>query len=125
MEVKFFICEICGNIVEKARDSGIDVICCGQPMTRIVANTEENVALEKHISVVSAEGDKLKIQVGSILHPMIDKHFIEWILIVTPKSVKRYPLKSGDEPIIYIPKEDNIEVYAYCNVHGLWKLENK
>lgn len=122
MEVKFYLCEHCGNIVEKIKDSGVPIICCGFPMTKIEANVKE-ASVEKHIPVIKEEDDKFIIQVGSVLHPMIEEHYIEWIVVVFDNRVGRFNLKPGDEPVITIPKKDKIDVYAYCNIHGLWKLE--
>jgi superoxide reductase len=122
MEVKFYLCEHCGNLVEKVRDSGVPIICCGEPMARIEANVKE-ASVEKHIPVIKEEGDMFRIEVGSVLHPMTEEHYIEWILVVFDNRVGRFNLKPGDDPIIVIPKKEKIDVYAYCNIHGLWKIE--
>lgn len=118
--MNFYVCNICGNIVEKVKDNGPEIVCCGVSMEELTPNTVE-AATEKHIPVVTKMGDMMEIKVGEVEHPMIDAHYIEWILIDTASSVKRYHLEPNDEPKIVIPFEDNITVYAYCNIHGLWK----
>ena len=117
-----YVCEICGNMVEVVHAGGGSLVCCGQPMKLL----EENVvdaAVEKHVPVVTRDGDKLRVQVGSVPHPMIPEHFIEWIELISPAGVVRESLKPGDAPEVEfcaVPDGDWI-VRAYCNLHGLWK----
>ena len=123
MEQRFYICEHCGNIVAMVKSSGVPVMCCGQEMTEIIPNTKE-AASEKHLPVWSVEGNKVKVSVGSIAHPMAEEHYIEWVSIQTKFGNQRKALKPGEAPEVCftICEGDEVEaVYAYCNLHGLWK----
>ena len=121
--MNYYICEHCGNIVEKIHDSGVPVICCGQPMTLLVPGTVE-AAHEKHIPVVTREGSRVHVEVGSVAHPMVPEHFIQWIDLETKNGVQRHFLKAGEEPkadFVLADGDDVVACYAYCNLHGLWK----
>jgi len=123
MKMKFYRCSICGNIVELVNDGGGELVCCGQPMDELIAKIEDE-GMEKHLPIVSREADKIMVSVGSTLHPMIDAHYINWIIIKYNNKLQKKYLKPGDEPkaIFTIDEEINkIEVYEYCNIHGLWK----
>ena len=121
---KFYICEKCGNIIGKIHDSGVSVICCGQKMTRLEAGTVE-ASREKHIPVVSYDGKRVKVNVGSVTHPMTDEHHISWIYLETDKGGARKTLNPTDAPEVEFALGDEVPVavYAYCNLHGLWKTE--
>ena len=121
---KFYICEKCGNLVEKIDDSGVPMVCCGQKMTPIVAGTVE-ASREKHIPVASVEGNVVKVSVGSVEHPMAEEHSILWVELKTDKGVQRKNLVVGEPPVVSFALVDEmpLEVYAYCNLHGLWKSE--
>ena len=124
-EKKFFICEHCGNIIEMVRKSGVPVVCCGQPMTEIVANTVE-ASVEKHLPVVNIDNGIVSVKVGSVAHPMLPEHHIEWIYLETSKGIQRNALKvdGAPETSFAITEDDKpIAVYEYCNIHGLWKTE--
>ena len=123
-KTKFYICEKCGNLVEKIDDSGVPMVCCGQKMTPIVAGTVE-ASREKHIPVASVEGNVVKGSVGSIEHPMVEEHPILWVELKTDKGVQRKNLVVGEPPVVSFALVDEmpLEVYAYCNLHGLWKSE--
>lgn len=119
--VAFYKCEKCGNIVELIKDAGVPVVCCGENMTKLEAQTADQ-ATEKHVPVATREGDKINVVVGSTLHPMLDAHYIEWIAVVTDNGIERINLLPGDEPkAIFAGKEGSVDVYEYCNIHGLWK----
>ena len=123
MEQMFYICEHCGNIIAKVRDSGVPVVCCGQPMTRIVPGTSDG-AYEKHVPVYTVEGNIVTVTVGAVEHPMVDVHYIEWISLQTSSGNQRKVLKPGDAPkaCFAICEGDEVEaVFAYCNLHSLWK----
>ena len=125
MEQKFFICEHCGNIVAMVKDKGVPVMCCGQKMTPLVPNTKE-AATEKHIPLWKVDGNKVIVNVGAVAHPMLEEHFIEWVSLQTKNVNQRKPLNPNDKPEVcfYISENDEVEaVYAYCNLHGLWKAE--
>lgn len=123
MEQKYFICEHCGNIVTMVQDKGVPVFCCGQKMTPLVPGTVE-AAHEKHIPVYTVEGNTVHVKVGSVDHPMLEEHFITWISLQTRQGSQIKYLKPGEAPAADFAQTegDAVEaVYAYCNLHGLWK----
>ena len=123
--MKVFICEHCGNIVEKIRDRGVPVMCCGQPMTELVPGTTDGAA-EKHVPSVTVDGNKVSVAVGSVERPMLEEHYIEWIAVETANGVQRKALKPGEKPaaeFVLADGESVTAVYEYCNLHGLWKAE--
>ena len=120
--MKLYVCPVCGNVVEKIVDKGVPVVCCGKPMVELTANTTDG-ALEKHVPV-SIDGDKLHVKVGEVSHPMTDEHLITTIIAVFNSQVLRVDLTSADQPEAVFAIGDykgTIEVYEYCNLHGLWK----
>lgn len=124
-KTKFVICRICGNLVDMVNDSGVEMICCGQKMEELVANTVD-AAQEKHVPVIEIEGNKVTVKVGSVTHPMVDNHYIQWIYIKTKQGVQRKCLQPEQQPVaIFTLAEGDelVEAYEYCNLHGLWKKE--
>jgi superoxide reductase len=121
-EQRFFICNICGNMIGMVVDAGVNVECCGEKMEELVPNTVE-ASVEKHLPVVEVEGKIVKVNVGSADHPMVPEHYIEWVYIETEKGGQRKNLQPGEAPNAVFALEDDkvIAVYAYCNLHGLWK----
>ena len=121
---KFFHCKRCGNIIGLINDSGVPMICCGEKMTELVPNTVE-ASVEKHLPVVSFSGSSLSVQVGGAPHPMEEGHHIAFIYVETEKGGQRKSLKTGGEPkTSFVFADDKpAAVYAYCNLHGLWKTE--
>lgn len=121
---RFYICEKCGNIVEKIEDSGVPMVCCGQKMSALVAGTVE-AGREKHIPVAELNGDAVVVTVGSVIHPMIEEHSILWVELETDKGIQRKHLKPGEAPTVtfVLADEKPLAAYAYCNLHGLWKVE--
>ena len=123
MEQKFYVCETCGNIIAMVKPSGVPVVCCGKPMKLIVPNTTD-AAQEKHVPVWSREGNLVKVQVGSAAHPMVAAHYIEWVSLQTKAGNQRKALVVDGAPEVAFALTDGDEVeavYAYCNLHGLWK----
>ena len=121
--MKLYVCPVCGNVVEKIVDKGVPVVCCGKPMVELTANTTDG-ALEKHVPVLSIDGDKLHVKVGEVSHPMTDEHLITTIIAVFNSQVLRVDLTSADQPEAVFAIGDykgTIGVYEYCNLHGLWK----
>lgn len=149
----FYLCKECGNIVALIRSGGGTLVCCDQDMELLDANTVD-ASQEKHVPVYANEGGKTKVTVGSDIHPMTDKHFIEWIAVVTDSRIDIEHLKPGMEPKAeftdyfdqsqacitneddeIVPncegqscnfeysyqQEEKVSIYAYCNLHGLWK----
>ena len=121
---KYYICEKCGNLIEKIDDSGVPVVCCGQKMTPVVAGSVE-ASREKHIPVATIEDGVVRVVVGSVEHPMAEEHSILWVELKTDRGVQRKNLEVGKPPIAIFALADEkpLEVYAYCNLHGLWKYE--
>ena len=123
MEQKFYICEHCGKMVALVKESGVPVMCCGQKMTEIIPGTTD-AAVEKHVPVYTVENNIVHVKVGEVEHPITPEHFIEWVSIQTNQGNQRKVLKPGDQPEICFALCDGDEVeavYAYCNLHGLWK----
>lgn len=123
-ETKFFICEHCGNIVGIIHNAGVPLMCCGQKMTELKAGAVD-ASLEKHVPVAKVEGNVVKVEVGSILHPMTEEHNIAWVYLLTDKGGQRKNLETGKDPVVTFALSDEkpLAVYAYCNLHGLWKTE--
>lgn len=120
--LEIYKCKVCGNIVEMVHAGNGELVCCGQPMTLMVENTTD-AAREKHIPVLTKIAGGAKITVGSIAHPMEEKHFIEWIEVITDGKTARQSLKPGDSPeAVFAGDAAQITtVREYCNLHGLWK----
>jgi len=123
---KFFICKHCGNMVDLVQDKGVPLVCCGENMERLEPNTVE-ASVEKHLPAVTVSGDSISVQVGSVPHPMEDKHHIAFVYVETQRGGQRKCLKVGEEPKLNFCFSDDkpIAVYAYCNLHGLWVTEIK
>lgn len=119
--VKFLYCQHCGNLVQMIEDSGVDIICCGEEMAELVGKTADT-GVEKHLPTVQKDGDHLNVTVGEVLHPMTDEHYIQWIAVVQDGHVEHYDLSPTDEPKATFCATGPADVYAYCNLHGLWKL---
>ena len=122
MDQKFLICEHCGNIVAAVKESGVSVMCCGQKMKEIIPGSVE-ASHEKHIPEFVVEGNKVIVTVGSVEHPMLPEHYIEWVSIQTKQGNQRKQLTPGSAPKVCFSlcEGDSVEaVYAYCNLHGLW-----
>ncbi|MBE6023297.1 MAG: desulfoferrodoxin [Cellulosilyticum sp.] len=123
MEQKYYICEHCGNIITKVKDTGVPVMCCGQKMTELIAGTTD-AAVEKHIPIYEVKDNKVYVTVGSVEHPMLQEHYIEWVSIQTDKGMQRKVLSPGEAPKVTFAlcDDEKLEaVYEYCNLHGLWK----
>ena len=123
---KFFICEHCGNMVGLIDDKGVPLVCCGDDMTELVPNTVEASA-EKHLPAVTVSGNNISVQIGSVPHPMEEAHHIPFVYVETENGGQRKCLKVGAEPKLSFAFTDDkpVAVYAYCNLHGLWKTEIK
>ena len=122
-KMKFYVCEHCGNIVEKVVDKGVPVVCCGEKMKELVAGSVD-AAAEKHVPAVVCEGDKVTVTVGDVEHPMVEEHYIGWVAIETEQGVQRKYLKAGQRPQVQFVLADGdklVAAYAWCNLHGLWK----
>ena len=123
MEPKFYLCEDCDNLVIMLKRSGVPVICCGQKMKELIPGTVD-ASLEKHVPVYQVEGNVVSVKVGAAEHPMLQEHFIEWVFLQTKQGMQKKGLKPGQAPEVCFAlcEGDEVEaVYAYCNLHGLWK----
>ena len=123
-KTKCYICPHCRNTVEMIYDTDIKLFCCGDEMNELVPNTVE-ASGEKHIPAVTVGNGVVEVNVGSIDHPMEDVHFIEWVQVQTETGSQRKYLTPGQPPHVRFELGDEkaIAVYAYCNLHGLWKTE--
>ena len=121
--MKFLKCKICGKIVAVVNERQVPTICCGQPMEEMVPNTSDG-AVEKHVPVYEVNDNVVTVRVGEVDHPMTEEHYIEWVLLKTKQGNQRKALKPNEAPKVEfaILEGDEVEaVYAYCNLHGLWK----
>jgi superoxide reductase len=123
-EHKFYRCKHCGNLIGMIQSSGARVVCCGEEMEELVANTVD-AAKEKHVPVVTVDGNIVTVEVGSVTHPMEEKHYIQWIYLQTKNGGQRKCLSPGDEPkaTFALDNDEVVAVFEYCNIHGLWKTE--
>lgn len=123
---KFFLCKHCGNLIGMVENKGVPLVCCGENMAELVPNTVE-ASVEKHLPVYTMSGDTLEVQVGSMPHPMEENHHIVFIFVETACGGQRKRLTVGGEPKASFRFVDDkpVSIYAYCNLHGLWKTEVK
>ena len=119
--LEIYKCEICGNIVEVLHGGKGELVCCGQAMKLFRENTVD-AAKEKHVPVVERTGDGFLVKVGSVAHPMEEKHYIEWVEIIADGKAYRQFLNPGDKPEAFFKIDaDQVTAREYCNIHGLWK----
>ena len=119
-KLQVYKCEVCGNIVEVLHEGAGELVCCDQPMKLMEEQTEEQ-GKEKHVPVVEKTDAGIKVKVGSVPHPMEEKHYIEWIELRTKKGTLKKFLNPGEKPEAEFEiKEDILGAREYCNVHGLW-----
>lgn len=120
--VNFYYCKKCGNMVAKIKDGGGTLTCCDEPMIKLDANTTDAVQ-EKHVPDYKVEDGKIKVTIGSILHPSLPEHYIEWIALVTDDGIQLTYLQPGMEPKVEFAQVEHGTIYEYCNLHGLWKTD--
>ncbi len=121
--MKFYLCKHCGNIISFVNNSGVPVVCCGEKMQELVPGTVD-ASQEKHVPVYSVEGNVVTVKVGAAEHPMTEEHYIPWVALQTKFGNQRKELKPGAQPEVkfaMIEGDEVVNVYAYCNLHGLWK----
>lgn len=122
MELKLYVCRHCGNVIWKVVDKGVPVTCCGEKMEELVPGTTD-AAREKHVPDIKREGDAVKITVGSVVHPMLEEHYISMIAAVSGNTATvRFP-KPGDEPTLTVESREPVTAYEICNLHGYWKSQ--
>lgn len=120
--MKFYRCPVCGKIIALVEEKPIPTMCCGKPMVELIPNSSDG-AVEKHVPVVEVKDNIVTVKVGSIDHPMLPEHHIQWIMLVTDKGNQRKVLKPGDAPMAQfalLPGEKVEAALEYCNLHGLF-----
>lgn len=118
---QIYKCNVCGNIVEVLHGGVGELVCCNEPMELLKEKTED-VGLEKHVPVIEKTDTGIKVKIGSVPHPMEEKHYIEWVETIADGGVFRKFLKPGDKPEAEFQiKAEKIDAREYCNIHGLWK----
>ena len=123
--MKFYVCEHCGNIVTKLTSAGVPIKCCGENMVLLEAGVTD-AAVEKHVPAVTVEGNLVKVSVGSVAHPMTAEHYIPWVALETETSASVEWLQPEQAPEVVFALAEGQKpkaVYAWCNLHGLWKAE--
>ena len=123
MKIRFFICNHCGNIIAMVKDSGISIQCCGEEMEEIIPGTSDG-AQEKHVPVYNVNGEAVTVSVGAAEHPMTSEHYIEWVCVESEEGLQFKKLNSDASPRVSfsLSKGDKVKaVYAFCNLHSLWK----
>ena len=119
---RFYLCKKCGNVVSMIVKGGGSLVCCGEKMEELVPNTVDASA-EKHVPQYDVRDDKIVVQVGEIMHPMDEDHYINFVALEYGDTIEIHNFKPGDEPVWFFEYVENSTVYAYCNKHGLWKSE--
>jgi superoxide reductase len=125
MDLKFYKCEVCGNVIEARVSGGGPLACCGKPMKALTPNSSDGAG-EKHVPVLDRDGNSVTIKIGSVTHPSTEEHYIMWIYLQTKDGGHFKNLKPGDVPEskFNVEYDDSIiAAYEYCNLHGLWKLD--
>lgn len=120
--MKFYKCRHCGNIIHFMNASGLPVTCCGEQMEELIPGTSDGAA-EKHVPVIIIDGSNVTVKIGEVDHPMIDTHYIEWIILETKKGFQEIALAPGDAPkaeFLLTDGDEAVATYAYCNLHSLW-----
>ena len=121
--LQVYRCNVCGNMVEMIHNGAGQLVCCDQPMELLTENTTD-ASLEKHVPVIEKVEGGINVKVGSVPHPMLEEHYIEWIEVIVDGKAYRQFLSPGDSPEAFFPVEgDNVTAREYCNLHGLWKAE--
>ncbi|MBQ3322766.1 MAG: desulfoferrodoxin [Firmicutes bacterium] len=121
--MKFYKCAHCGQMIAIVKETGVPVICCGEPMQEMVAGTTD-AAVEKHVPQFEVKDGVVEVTVGEVEHPMLEEHYIEWIAVQTKQGNQRKALKPGEAPkacFALCDGDEVVAVYEHCNLHGLWK----
>lgn len=123
MALRVFRCKKCGQMVIMLKKSKCDMYCCEEAMEELIPGTTD-AAVEKHVPVYEAKDNKVYVTVGDVIHPMMEQHYIEWIVLETKNGIQKKDLTPEDEPKAIFPLMEGdsvIAVYEYCNLHGLWR----
>lgn len=123
-EKKFYLCKHCGNLITMIHASGVVPFCCGEQMQELIPGSVD-AAQEKHVPVVKVEGDTVTVTIGSVIHPALEEHHIEWIYLQTEKGgqLKYIPVGEKPEAVFTLCDDKPVAAFEYCNLHGLWKKE--
>ncbi|MCR3761922.1 desulfoferrodoxin family protein [Clostridium felsineum] len=121
-DLEIYICKKCGNAVLLIEEGGGTLTCCSEPMTKITANTTD-AAQEKHVPHITKNGSDIDVSVGSVEHPMTPEHFIQWIVLVSGDRMEMVKLSPDKKPTAHFKNVTNGTIYAYCNLHSLWKAD--
>lgn len=120
--MKLLKCNVCGNLIELIEGSNENIVCCNEVMNIVTVNSTE-ASGEKHVPIYEILDNKIKVSVGSVIHPMEENHYIKWIALVSEKkTIKKY-LKPGENPIVKFPYIQGSTIYAYCNLHSIFKTD--
>ena len=123
MALRVFRCKKCGQMVMMLKKSKCDMYCCEEAMEELIPGTTD-AAVEKHVPVYEVKDNKVYVTVGDVIHPMMEQHYIEWIVLETKNGIQKKDLTPEDEPKAIFPLMEGdsvIAVYEYCNIHGLWR----
>ena len=123
--MKFYVCKHCGNIITYLNNAGVPVVCCGEKMSELIPGTTD-AAVEKHVPVISVDGNLVTVKIGAVEHPMVDVHYIQWIVLQTNQGNLIKNLQPNQPPVatfVLADGEQAIAAYEYCNLHGLWKKD--
>ncbi|MCD6515605.1 MAG: desulfoferrodoxin [Candidatus Odinarchaeota archaeon] len=121
--LQIYKCNICGNMVEVLHAGKGQLVCCGQSMVLLEEKTED-VGKEKHVPVIEREGKAIRVKVGSVPHPMEEKHYIEWVEVIVGDKIYRAFLKPGEKPeAVFKVEEEKVKAREFCNLHGLWSTK--
>ncbi|MBO5567864.1 MAG: desulfoferrodoxin [Clostridia bacterium] len=123
--MKFYKCQHCPNMIAYLEKAVCNAKCCGEEMLELIPNTSDGAG-EKHVPVIERDGQTVTVKVGSVAHPMLEAHYIQWIALETAQGMQRKTLKPGDEPkaVFALAEGDEpVAAYEYCNLHGLWKAD--
>ena len=123
-DAKFYKCKKCANLFLKVQEGPCTPVCCGEPCDELIAGTVD-AAREKHIPMVTREGGRIIVNVGEVDHPMLDAHYIQFVALATDDRIEIKKLHPGEAPVAEFACDgaENVTVYEYCNLHGLWKAE--
>ncbi len=123
MQLKFYVCDTCGKMIQMISDTGVPTVCCGSKMRELVPGAVD-AAVEKHVPAVSVDGNSVMVTIGEVIHPMTEAHYIQWIAIETKAGSQMKELEPSQEPkaqFLLADDDEFVAAYAYCNLHGLWK----
>ena len=123
-DTRFYRCKHCGNLIGMIHNSGVPIICCGEPMEELIPGSVD-ASVEKHLPVIKANKHSVTVEVGTAVHPMTEEHAIQWVYLLTSGGGQRKTLKPGGAPSVTfaLAEETPLAAYAYCNLHGLWMAE--